>query len=308
MGQFEFVGGPNSRDALRWMNVHHLELFYFVARHRGISRAVRHMPYGIQQPAVSGQMLQLEQDLGVKLFVRTPFSLTPAGAELYAFVEPFFGNLESTEARLRTHASPLLRVGASDIILRDHFPKIVAPVRKRFPNLRLTLRSGFQQDFEAWLESRDIDVAITPLEKRPPPRLHCLRLRKLPLVLLVHRDSGLRSAGEIWKRDRIDTPLIGLPATETISRLFRLGLRRLHIDWPVSVVTSSLELVTHYVANGYGIGVSVNEPAIVRHRNVRVLELKGFDPIEMVALWAGKPSPLVGAFIAEAKRYAATTP
>ena len=37
------------------MNVHHLELFYYVARHGGISQAVRHIPYGIQQPAVSGQ-------------------------------------------------------------------------------------------------------------------------------------------------------------------------------------------------------------------------------------------------------------
>ena len=50
------------------MNLHHVELFYHVAKHGGISRAVRHMPYGIQQPAVSSQILLLEQDLGVKLF------------------------------------------------------------------------------------------------------------------------------------------------------------------------------------------------------------------------------------------------
>ena len=37
------------------MNIHHLELFYYVARHGGISEAVRNMPYGIQQPAISGQ-------------------------------------------------------------------------------------------------------------------------------------------------------------------------------------------------------------------------------------------------------------
>ena len=47
------------------MNIHHLELFYFVARHGGISEAVRNIPYGIQQPAVSGQVGQLEEYLGV---------------------------------------------------------------------------------------------------------------------------------------------------------------------------------------------------------------------------------------------------
>ena len=41
------------------MNVHHLELFYYVAKHGGISQAVRNIPYGIQQPAVSGQVLAL---------------------------------------------------------------------------------------------------------------------------------------------------------------------------------------------------------------------------------------------------------
>ena len=59
------------------MNIHHLELFYYVARHGGISEAVRNIPYGIQQPAVSGQIAQLEEFLGTTLFHRRPFSLTP---------------------------------------------------------------------------------------------------------------------------------------------------------------------------------------------------------------------------------------
>ena len=64
------------------MNVHHLELFYYVAKHGGISEAVRNMPYGIQQPAISGQVIQLEEFLGVTLFRRTRHgvALTPAGA------------------------------------------------------------------------------------------------------------------------------------------------------------------------------------------------------------------------------------
>ena len=53
--------------------IHHLELFFYVAKHEGITPAVRHMPYGIQQPAVSGQVLQLERDLGVKLFIWPAF-------------------------------------------------------------------------------------------------------------------------------------------------------------------------------------------------------------------------------------------
>src|SRR3954469_18353805 len=82
-------GGLIRRDSFpARMNVHHLELFYYVARHGGISAAVRHIPYGIQQPAVSGQMRALEESAGVKLFERSPFKLTPAGERLFAHVQP----------------------------------------------------------------------------------------------------------------------------------------------------------------------------------------------------------------------------
>ena len=76
------------------MNVHHLELFYYVAKHGGIMPAVRNIPYGIQQPAVSAQVAQLEEFLGVTLFQRRPFALTPPGEKLYAFVKPFFSNVD----------------------------------------------------------------------------------------------------------------------------------------------------------------------------------------------------------------------
>src|SRR3954462_2493834 len=83
------------------MNVHHLELFYYVARHGGISAAVRHIPYGIQQPAVSGQMRALEENTGTRLFERSPFRLTPAGEKLFAHVRPFFENLDAVADDLR---------------------------------------------------------------------------------------------------------------------------------------------------------------------------------------------------------------
>ena len=83
------------------LNIHHLELFYYVAKHGGISEAVRNIPYGIQQPAMSGQIIQLEEFLGVALFQRRPFALTPAGEELYAFIKPFFDNLQSAAEKIR---------------------------------------------------------------------------------------------------------------------------------------------------------------------------------------------------------------
>ncbi len=116
------------------MNIHHLELFYYVARHGGITEAVRNIPYGIQQPAISGQVAQLEEYLGATLFQRRPFALTPAGEKLYRFVQPFFSNLDSVASELQGGKIRQIRIGASTIVLRDHLPELFQNVRKRFPN------------------------------------------------------------------------------------------------------------------------------------------------------------------------------
>src|SRR5216683_3301253 len=68
---------------------------------RTISEAVRNIPYGIQQPAMSGQVIQLEEFLGVTLFHRRPFALTPPGEELYQFIKPFFDHLQAMADKLR---------------------------------------------------------------------------------------------------------------------------------------------------------------------------------------------------------------
>ena len=150
------------------MNIHHLELFYYVARHGGISEAVRNMPYGIQQPAMSGQIIQLEEFLGVTLFQRRPFTLTPPGEELFGFIKPFFDQLQPMADKLRGGVAQTIRIGASEIVLRDHLPEVLRAVRKKFPKLKLTLREGYQPQLEAWLQRQELDLAITLLDGKPP--------------------------------------------------------------------------------------------------------------------------------------------
>jgi DNA-binding transcriptional LysR family regulator len=285
------------------MNIHHLELFYYVARHGGISRAVRHIPYGIQQPAVSGQMLALEDDLGTRLFERSPFRLNPAGEQLFAFVRPFFDNLDAVEARLRAPSAPQIRVGASEVALREYLPPVIQRLRRKLPQLRLSLQSGFTPQLLAWLQDRQVDLAIMPLENRPPPRLSCLRLLRVPLALIVPRSSRHRSAADIWAPGRVREPLITMPATEPIARRFQQGLRRRKIDWPPALEASSLELITQYVVNGEGIGLTVNLPGVVQGARVRVLPLAEFEPVVVAALWHGRPTPLIRAVLEEGQRH-----
>jgi DNA-binding transcriptional LysR family regulator len=122
------------------MNLHHLELYYYVAKHGGIAAAVTHMPYGIQQPGLSSQIIQLEKSLGKTLFARRSFALTPDGEELYRSIAPFFDGLDGLESRMKETGTKFLSITAPPTLLRDHLPKVVAEVQKSFPKLRLRIQ------------------------------------------------------------------------------------------------------------------------------------------------------------------------
>ncbi len=285
------------------MNIHHLELFYYVARHGGISEAARNMPYGIQQPAISGQIIQLEEHLGVTLFQRRPFALTDAGQKLYDFVQPFFSQVDRVGNELRGDTAQL-RIGASEIILRDHLPMLIQNLRKRHPKLKIALREGYQPQLEVWLEQQEIDLAITLIEGRASSGFHTQPLLELPLVLLVEKSCKLKSAGELWKRDRIDEPLICLPAAEAICKRFQEGLIKLKVDWFPSVEASSLDLIETYVSHGFGIGLSLAIPKAKTPANLRQIALPGFAPIVVGVLWRGRLPTVAKAFLEEASQHA----
>jgi DNA-binding transcriptional LysR family regulator len=281
------------------MNVHHLELFYYVARHGGISEAVRNIPYGIQQPAVSGQVAQLEDFLGVTLFQRRPFSLTPPGEKLYHFIEPFFAGLNDLAQDLQGGADHQLRIGSSDIILRDHLPEVLQAARRKFPKLKFSLRSNFLPQLEAMLQRREIDLAIILTDKKPPAGFNSVILLQLPLILIVPKESALTRAEELWKRDKIEEPLICLPVTEIICKNFQQGLGRRGVDWFPRVEINSSDGIEAYVAGGFGIGLSVAVPKAKMSPKVRPLELPGFAPVLVAALWQGKASPPLRALLDE---------
>lgn len=242
------------------MNVHHLELFYYVARHGGIMPAVRNIPYGIQQPAISSQMAQLEEFLGVTLFQRRPFKLTPEGEKLFQYIQPFFANLDSMAGELQGGQARLIRIGASTIVLREHLPELFQSVRRKFPKLRMSLREGFPAQLEEMLLKDDIDLAVTLIEKKPAAGIHSLVLLELSLVLLVAKSSSVKSVDELWRRDKIDDPLICLPQSEFICRDFQKKLSELGVDWFPGIEASSYDLIEAYVAAGLGIGLSIAVP------------------------------------------------
>lgn len=282
------------------MNVHHLELFFYVARHGGVSAAARHMPYGIQQPAISAQILQLEDALGVTLFMRRPFSLTKEGQSLYDFIAPFFSGLDDMARKLRGGGENRLRIAAPEIVQREYMPEQLVRMRRRVPGFHFTLTQGRQHEIEELLLAQEIDVGVGILTEKPQPGVQTRELVKLQLVLLVAKQSGITKAADVLERDRIDLPLVTLSSSEGISRAFQAGLRQHNLDWLPALEVGSLDLVARYVAEGFGVGLSLHLPQLKLPAGVKEVPLPKFAPVNFVAMWSGRLAPLSEAFIEEA--------
>jgi DNA-binding transcriptional LysR family regulator len=270
------------------MNLHHLELFYYVAKAGGISRACAIIPYGVQQPAVSAQILKLEKEVGLSLFQRKPFFLTPAGKRLFAEIAPFFEKMGDLKPTLQGEFSHRLRLVATAEVLKEHLPSLLQALRHRFPDLKAWLYERSQQEAMALLDEGKADLAVTVRETSLPDRFSSRDLIRLPMVLLLPPSlAKVRRADDFWT-GKAKAPLVALPSNEMLTRHFGAELLRRGAAWPTVIEASGIELVANYVAHGMGVGLSVRVPQGKLPKGVRMLPLPGFPDVVVAAFWRGE--------------------
>lgn len=145
------------------MDLRHFRYVQKIADERSFSRAAEKLY--IAQPALSQYILNLERELGTKLFDRSknPISLTYAGelflekAKLILEIENEIHNeikniSNSDKGRLTIAISP----NRGSYLL----PKILPAFTQIYPNVEIKLVEGLTGDFAEWLNKDEVDVAI----------------------------------------------------------------------------------------------------------------------------------------------------
>ena len=84
-------------NCMKKLNLHHLYLFYYIAKHKSITKAANVLE--ISQPAVSLQIKNFQKECGVQLLdiVDKKIFLTPVGKSLYFKCEELFALKEDAE-------------------------------------------------------------------------------------------------------------------------------------------------------------------------------------------------------------------
>ncbi|HLG64695.1 MAG TPA: LysR substrate-binding domain-containing protein [Ktedonosporobacter sp.] len=127
---------------MRNINLHQLATFQVVAKYCSYVRAAEELHFS--QPAVSAQIRQLEESMGIKLFdkIGRKTHLTQAGEELYLYSQKIFSLIDETVETMEALRSPYhgrLSVGADTTVGTYVVPKMLGNFHQLYPDVEITL-------------------------------------------------------------------------------------------------------------------------------------------------------------------------
>ena len=254
------------------VNLHHLELFYYTAKAKGISNAVKIIPYGIRQPAISQQLMKLEEEAGTRLFERKPFALTPAGERLYRFLSRFFDNIESELAMLGEDAPTRFPIACPSIISAKYLPKLIGELTAKFPKLRPNVFEADGVQCLARLNRKEVDAAIAFSVQYKSKSLEITNLAKFPMALVVPVGHRFAQKGFWPKSDFASERWIAIQETSGGTMELLAGLSQFGVTPEFSASTNSIEAALDYVEMGLGIALMAYPPqSLTKDHNVVVL-------------------------------------
>ena len=175
------------------MDLRHLRYFIAVAEEENIGRAAARLH--ISQPPLTRQIQQLEEELGVRLFNRTPkgMELTQAGELFLDEARNIRAVVE--QATERTQRAGQGKLGRLDVAIfgsgiLDAIPKLLLAFRNDYPEVKIVLHTMTKAEQIEALRQRRITVGFNRM-LAPLPDLATELVATEPLLLAVNEAHPL---------------------------------------------------------------------------------------------------------------------
>ena len=282
---------------MRALTLRQLDTFLAVAKEMSISRAAARLH--VTQPAVSMQVRQLEDTLGVPLIEAAGrgIALTDAGIELHDYAAKVAFELSQLDAAMaERRGAERGRVELAIVTTAKYFvPMLLVRFRRKFPRVEIGLHLHNREAILALLGRNEMDLVImgrapegidcvslpfatNPLGIVASPEHPLSRRRKIPLAALSGEEfvvreqgSGTRLAMErLFAEHRVEPRIVmEMPSNETIKQAVMAGM---------GLSFLSLRTVRQEIAGGHLALVDVEGLPLVRHWYVTHLTAKRLAP------------------------------
>ena len=200
------VGGANNIMEFRV-----LKYFLMVAREENITKAAALLH--LTQPTLSRQLMQLEAELGVKLFHRSKHSiiLTEDGMLLKRRAQEIISLSDKTVQEL-SHKEDVLSgeiaIGCGETKNMLFLSEQIRKFRQKYPLVQFSIHSAIADDIKERIEKGVLDIGLL-MEPVDVGKYEFIRMpQKEKWGILVRKDSELAAKESINPKDLTNVPLI----------------------------------------------------------------------------------------------------
>ena len=213
------------------------------------------------QPGISRQIRELEDELGIEIFVRAGkrlTGLTPPGESVLPIVERLLldaDNLRRVGQEFSAQTHGQLSIAATHSQARYALPTAVRDFRAAHPGVQLQLHQGSPEQIAQMLLTGTVDIGIASHLLAERPELVALPCYRWTHSIVVPEGHPLVADGEVTLERLAKYPIItydiGLTGRWSIDAAFkRAGLR------PDIVITAmDADIIKTYVDLGLGVGI-----------------------------------------------------
>jgi len=193
------------------MELRVLQYFLAAAREENITKAAALLH--ITQPTLSRQLMQMENELGVKLFRRGKHNilLTEEGMLLLRRAQEIVDLAEKTEKELKHEEEAVsgeISIGCGETQNMKPLSEMMASFQQKYPDVNFNIYTAIADDVKERLENGILDMGLL-LEPVEISRYHYV---KMPLKekwhVLMRRDSQLAGEQRVMPQDLAGVPLI----------------------------------------------------------------------------------------------------
>ena len=192
------------------MELRVLNYFLMVSQEENITKAAQLLH--VTQPTLSRQLMQLEDELGVKLFERSNHSivLTSDGLLLKRRAQEIVSLAEKTKRELTTEKelSGEIEIGSGEFKSFSLLADVIAAFSKKHPGVRFHLNSGNADTIKERLENGGLDIGLLA----DPVDISRYEFTRLPQKetwgIIAHKDFAIAKRPFVTPKDLIGLPLI----------------------------------------------------------------------------------------------------
>ena len=193
------------------MELRVLNYFLMAAREENITKAAQLLH--VTQPTLSRQLMQLEEELGVKLFQRSNHSiiLTEEGMLLKRRAQELISLAEKTRLDLMQKDAELtgeISIGCGELQSVDFLAKLLARFQAEHPLVQMSIFSSNTDSIKERIENGLLDMGLVPepVDMTKYAFLHVPQ--KETWGVLVHKDSELAGKQSVSPSELLNVPLM----------------------------------------------------------------------------------------------------